>query len=531
MNENNTLQRLENMIRARYPMIAVLSHEENRVMNGLECIANSRKMALYAWSFVTGFRLVDNACVDKTLPELKADETVDPAMALNALMDYPIDPKVAPTIFVMKDLHTILGDKSRPNPKIERFLRDIAARFEVSKHSLILLSPDFPIPTDLEKTITVVDYPLPDNRELERILDLAKRDMPVTIPVTLNGNADQVINSMRGLTAFEAASALRSGIVSNGELSDGVIPFVIREKSQIIKKSGVLEYYDNAVTMQDVGGLDALKAYAARKRAAFSTRAAEAGLDTPRGVLLVGVPGTGKSLSAKAIAGAFCMPLLRMDVGALMGGLVGQSESNTRQALKVAEAVAPAVLWIDEIEKALGGSGGEHDGGTSQRVFGTILTWMQEKTAPVYVVATANDISALKPELVSRFDDVVFVDLPAYKSRLEILIVHLSKRHQDPTDYRLNAVADALWGYSGREIERVVRAAIEDAFCNEEDLTTDHLLRAANELVPVAVTMKDQIDRVRAWAGTSQARLAAEPLEVRMELGNNSGSASRMMDL
>jgi AAA+ superfamily predicted ATPase len=528
---NDTLNRLENMIRARYPIVAVLSHEETRVMSGLEDIARSRRMALYSWSFVTGWKLIANRteCTEAALPGFKAEETIDPGMALNALMDYPVDQKYA-SIFVMRDLHTVLGDKSRPNPKIERFLREIAARFEVSRHSLILLSPDFSLPTDLEKTISVLDYPLPSTSELSSILSRAKADIPETIPVKLNGSADQVINSMRGLTAFEAASALRSGIVSNGELSDGVIPFIIREKSQIIKKSGVLEYYDNVVTMQDVGGLDTLKAYATRKRAAFSTRASDYGLDTPRGVLLVGVPGTGKSLSAKAIAGAFQMPLLRMDVGALMGGLVGQSESNTRQALKVAEAVAPAVLWIDEIEKALGGSGGERDGGTSQRVFGTILTWMQEKTAPVYVVATANDITALKPELVSRFDDVIFVDLPARKSRAEILTVHLAKRHQNPAQFDLDAVSDALWGYSGREIERVVRSAIEEAFCSDAPLTTDHLLRAANELVPTSVTMKDQIDKIRAWAETSQARQAAAPLEARVE-SRSSASASRMIDL
>jgi SpoVK/Ycf46/Vps4 family AAA+-type ATPase len=261
--------------------------------------------------------------------------------------------------------------------------------------------------------------------------------------------------------------------------------------------------------------LEYLKEYAEIKRAAFSSKARAAGVDAPKGLLMVGVPGSGKSLSAKAIAGGQ-MPLVRMDVGALMGSLVGQSEANMRLALKTVEAIAPVVLWIDEIEKALGGMGGESDGGTSTRVFGTLLTWMQECPAPVYTVATANDVRSLRPELLRRFDDVMWVDLPNAESRREIMDVHLSKRGHDSKfdgdDYE--PVVSATWGFSGAEIEKVVKQAIERAFFQERDLQANDLLEAARRIVPVSVTMADQINNLRSWA-TNRAIPASQPLEAK----------------
>jgi len=520
MKQSQSVEILERYIRARYPIVAINSYEESRVLAGIDEVAKNRVMQVYEWSFVTGFTQRTREGFGE--PVIDPDQTVDPALALNAV--YQFDANAQATLFVMKDLHGILGGKDRPNPKISRFLRDIASRFEISRHSLILIAPEFQIPSDLEKTIAIMDWSLPDIEELTEILKKAEDDLPNGIPVTLNGNRDQVVQAMRGLTKFEAESVLLSGIVATRELGAGVIPFIIKEKAQIIRKSGVLEYFDTSVTMKDVGGLKPLKAYASRKRVAFSSAARDAGLDSPKGVLLVGVPGTGKSLSAKAIAGMFQMPLLRMDVGALMGGLVGQSESNTRLALKTAEAIAPAVLWIDEIEKALGGGGGEHDGGTSKRVLGTILTWMQEKTAPVYIIATANDISALQPELISRFNNVFFVDLPNREDRIEILKVHLSKRKQDPEKFDLDEVATALWGYSGREIETVVNTALETAYYEGKKPTSKYLLSAASEIVPVMITMSEKIEAIRAWSKTSQALQASEPLELKPQAKAQKGS-------
>ena len=527
MNQKDSIEILERYVRARYPIIVINSYEENRVMRAVDTVASNRTMDVYEWSFVTGFiHRIKTAPSKNTI--IEPESSVDPGQALDQVFRYPVNADAPPTLFVMKDLHGVLGDKSRPNPKITRFLRDIACRFEVSKHSLILISPDFQIPNDLDKTVAVVDFPLPDPAELSEILKSAEKDLPDGVPVTLNGNRDKVVQAMQGLTKFEAESVLMSGIVATRELGDGVIPYILKEKAQIIKKAGVLEYFDAKTTMKDVGGLKPLKEYVARKHVAFSSKARDAGVDAPKGLLLVGVPGTGKSLSAKAIAGVFQMPLLRMDVGALMGGLVGQSESNTRQALRTAEAIAPAVLWIDEIEKALGSGGGEQDGGTSKRVLGTILTWMQEKTAPVYIVATANDISALQPELISRFNNVFFVDLPSKSDRVDILTVHLQKRKQDPKAFDLPKVAEKLWGYSGREIETVVNTALETAFYKERKPSTADLISATDGTRPVMVTMKEKITAIRDWSETSQALMASDPLESKPV---NPESKSRKMDL
>ncbi len=512
MNQTTALDTLERYVRARYPIIIILSHEEARVLSGIRAVAEHRKMAFADWSITAGL-------AGEGMPD--PEQTRDPQPAIEAMLEYPAE---KPTLFVMKDIHGLLDRGNGAfEPILTRYLRDLAARFTACRHSLVLLSPAFAIPPDLEKTVVVIDWPLPDVEELAVVLGKCEADLPAQFPVTLNGNREMVIQAMRGLTIFEAESVLMSGVVATRKLGDDVIPFIVREKAQIIKKSGVLEYFDTEVTMKQVGGLPHLKRYAEIKRRAFSSDAAAAGVDAPKGVLLVGIPGTGKSLAAKAIAGGQ-MPLLRMDIGALMGGLVGQSESNMRAALKVAEAVAPAVLWVDEIEKALGSGSGELDGGTSARVFGTLLTWMQETKAPVYVVATANNIRSLRPELIRRFDDMFWVDLPKFSDRLEILRVHLAKRGQAVQAIDEAQVAQITWGFSGAEIEKVVKAALETAFFEGVTLTTAHLLEAAAAIIPIAVTMQAQIADLRNQART--ARQAGDPLEAKPE-----GAAGRRADL
>jgi SpoVK/Ycf46/Vps4 family AAA+-type ATPase len=511
MNQIQAIEILERYIRARYPIIATLSHEETRVMAAIRAAANSRKMELVEWSITTGL-----------LGEgFDASGTRDVVAAFEAMLGASTDRSI---LFVMRDLHGALGNADRGHdPLITRYLRDLAEKFAACRNTLVLLSPAFSIPSDLDKTIVLIDWPLPDSEELGAVLTKAEIDLPASIPYTLNGNRDRVIQAMRGLTLFEAESVLSSGIVATRQLGDNIIPFIVKEKAQIIRKAGVLEYYDTDVTMNQVGGLQYLKEYSAIKRKAFSREAAAAGVDAPKGLLLVGIPGTGKSLAAKAIAGGQ-MPLLRMDVGALMGGLVGQSEGNMRAALKVAEAVAPCALWLDEIEKAISGGGGELDGGTSARVFGTLLTWMQETTAPVYVIATANDIRSLRPELIRRFDDMMWVDLPNQAARVEILTVHLSKRRQDASRIDLESAARATWGFSGAEIEKTVKSALERAFSQGQELSTDYLLKAASKIVPIAVTMENKIKDLRAQA--QHALQAGDPLETKP-----AAVASRAVDL
>ena len=501
---------IDRLIRARYPIIVILSHEESRVFGEIKSLASqkSRRARLVQWTYTNGL-------VEFTPEGEKPIEgTEDPIEALNAIISNKENS--APSLYVFCDLHPMLNDA-----KVIRQLRDVAAAFETTKDNLILLSPAMTIPPDLEKTVALVDFPLPDLDELSGILQSCETNLPEKIKVTLNGSREKVIQSLQGLSAFEASSVLLSAVVATRELGESAIPHIIKEKAQIIRKSGVLEFYDTKITMSNVGGLQHLKRYASVKRAAFSEKARAAGVDSPKGVLMTGPAGTGKSLSAKAIAGGG-MPLLRMDIGALMGGLVGQSEANMRAALKVAEAVAPCVLWVDEIEKGLA-QGGDLDGGTSSRVFGTLLTWMQEMDKPVYVVATANNASALKPELLRRFDDIFFVDLPDAASRREIFTIHLTKRNH-PDSLVTDELVSATWGFSGAEIEKVVKAGIETCFFNNTKLSATALIMHAQQIVPISRTMKEQIKSLRTWA-EDRARQAGTPLEPEPVVKSNTRTA------
>jgi SpoVK/Ycf46/Vps4 family AAA+-type ATPase len=339
-------------------------------------------------------------------------------------------------------------------------------------------------------------------------------NLPDGIDCELNGGREKVVRALQGLTAVEADAVLAQAVIALRHLDTDAIPFILEQKAEIIRSSGALEYYPEQASYDDIGGLDLLKAWCAESEIAFSDAAQEFGVEPDKGVLIVGVPGCGKSLTAKAVAGG-SRPLLRLDVGALFGSLVGQSEAQTRNALKVAEAVAPCVLWIDEIEKALGGGGGELDGGTSVRVLGTILTWMEETKAPVFVVATANDIAALRPELIRRFSEVFFVDLPQFEERREILNIHLRKRGRPSKKFNTSQVADATRDFTGSELEKVIQGALRRAFANgAKKVTPDDLLAVAGEMVPLSTTMKESIEQMREWA------MRARPASSRQETGH-----------
>jgi SpoVK/Ycf46/Vps4 family AAA+-type ATPase len=292
------------------------------------------------------------------------------------------------------------------------------------------------------------------------------------------------------------------------------VPLVLEEKRQVIRKSGLLEYFAADARLADVGGLASLKTWLSRRRNAFGEAARTFGLPEPKGLLLLGVQGCGKSLTAKAVAASWELPLLRLDMGRIFSGLVGSSEENLRRAIRVAESVAPVVLWVDEIEKGLSGMGGSGtaDAGVSARVFGALLTWLQEKTAPVFVVATANRIEALPPELLrkGRFDEIFFIDLPEAAERAEILGIHLAKRRRDPAAFQLPALAERTGGFSGAELEGLVLAALYDAFAEGTELAQRHLEAALGETLPLSVTMREEIARVRDWART-RTRPASGP--------------------
>ena len=312
------------------------------------------------------------------------------------------------------------------------------------------------------------------------------------------------------MTLKEAENVIARTLVTRGKLDEEAVKVILSEKKQLIRKSGILEYYDHEEGLENLGGLEVLKDWLKKRNTAFSEKAREFGLPSPRGVLLLGVQGCGKSLTAKTVAALWRQPLLRLDMGSIFSSLVGSSEENLRRAIRTAESIAPAILWVDEIEKAFSGtqSSSQSDAGTTSRVFGTFLTWLQEKKKPVFVIATANSITQLPPELLrkGRLDEIFFVDLPSAEERGEIFKIHIGKKGRNPARYETDALVDASEGFSGSEIEQAVVSALYDAYDELRDLEPRDLLRALRETVPLSRTMSEQIETMRKWAGVRARR-------------------------
>ncbi|MBX3731263.1 MAG: AAA family ATPase [Verrucomicrobiae bacterium] len=501
---------LEVLIRARYPVIYLNTSEEGRVVPLIMGIAARRNKKAFEWSFSTGLVPAGTSLQSQ---KSRNAATKDPITALDQVIE-----QVEPAIFIFKDFHPFLAKCNKSaNAAPIRKLRDVALHLKNSFKTIILISPTLEIPVELEKEITVLDYPLPTRDDLSALLDKIIADLRALKQVEIaldDVGRERLVQAALGLTLSEAENVFAKIIVQDGRLTGGDVNAVFAEKQQIIRKSGLLEYYPAQETFAQVGGLAILKDWLDKRSAAFTTGAREFGLPAPRGVLLLGVQGCGKSLCAKAVASLWQLPLLRFDMGRMFGSLVGSSEENIRRAIAVAESVAPAILWVDEIDKAFAGSSGSGstDGGTTARVFGTFLTWLSEKTAPVFVVATANDISHLPPELLrkGRLDEIFFVDLPAGPERAEILRVHLVKRGRNPDDFDLPALNAAAHDFSGAEVEEAINSALYEAFSEKEPLATRHVLAALRQTVPLARTMDEQISRLRIWA-EGRARNASVP--------------------
>ncbi|GAB4424498.1 MAG: AAA family ATPase [Anaerolineae bacterium] len=505
----HTLQRVDELnilTRAKYPIIYIVSWEERRIEDILRQVALERRKKLYEWTLTNGIMPLD---VVQTHPVDPA--TRDPLTAL----DFVAHSQEA-AVFVLKDFHPFLDSErgGQDHPVIIRRLRDITNQLKESRKTLIILSPMLKFPPDLEKDITVLDYSLPTLDELELSLDRVVRSAREIAGVQLKMDDDErerVLNAARGLTCIEAENVFAKSLVMDRKLDLGII---IAEKEQLISCSQILEYYETVEGFANVGGLGLVKQWLRKRGMAFSEKARRFGLPEPKGLLLLGVQGAGKSLLAKAVASQWQLPLLRLDLGRVFSELVGSSEQNIRTALRLAENVAPCVLWLDEIEKGLAGAtgSGSSDAGTSARVFGSFLTWMQEKTSPVFVIGTANDISALPPEVLrkGRFDEIFFVDLPQLQERREIFAIHLARRGRDPLAYDLNELARASDGFSGAEIEQVIIDGLYDAFESQRELSDDDLLRNMQSTVPLSQTMESKISALRQWA-RKHARPASEP--------------------
>ncbi len=486
------LEELDILIRARYPLLYLVSWEEHRVDAILTELARSHSKALFHWSITRGLRNVGGSRT-ATQPE----ETRNPIDALAA-----IEKLNEPSVVVLKDFHPYLEDKG-----VVRALRELAHFLKSTFTTVILLGPTLSIPVELEKEVSVVDVPLPGYNDLMQLLKeivaVVRKGNKATVELSRE-HADQLIKAALGLTLSEAENAFAKAIAADGKLGVEDIKRVQDEKRQVIRKNGLLEYYPPDESLGNVGGLQNLKGWLGQRTAAFGERARQFGLPEPRGLLLLGVQGCGKSLTAKAVSAHWNLPLLRLDMGRIFSGLIGSSEENLRKAIRVAESVAPVVLWVDEIEKGLSGvaSSSTGDSGVSARVFGTLLTWLQEKTAPVFVVATANRIEGLPPELLrkGRFDEIFFVDLPEKAERREIFRIHLLRRGRDPKNYELEALASLTDGFSGAEIEQAVIAGLYEAFGEGVELAQQHVVRAIRETFPLSVTMRDEIARLRTWA-------------------------------
>jgi SpoVK/Ycf46/Vps4 family AAA+-type ATPase len=494
----SSAREVEDLIKARYPLVYVVSSEEQRVERALKDMALRREYKLAAWSITKGFVAIAG--------EHRGGDVKDPLKALDHIMGVE-----GRALFVLRDFHAFLD-----NPQVVRKLRDLAHGLKETKKSVLLLSPVMKIPPELEKEVAVIDWDLPDRAEIDGIIGKMLTELPPGVDAGVAATAEgreRIVEAALGLTYVEAQNVLAKSIVRNKTFD---VTTILGEKKHIIRKSGILEYYEAEESLDGIGGLEVLKSWLQKRRNAFTQHAREFGLPLPKGILLIGVPGCGKSLTAKAVGAAWQMPLLRLDVGKIFGGLVGASEENIRKALKTAEAVSPAILWLDEMEKGFSGtaSSGQTDGGTTSRVFGTFVTWMQEKTAPVFVIATANNVHQLPPELLrkGRFDEIFFVDLPTREERKSIFDIHLKKKRRDPGELGLDLakLVEAAPEFSGAEIEQAVISALYDAFDGGINLTTDGLLTSLREIVPLAVTMQEGIAGMREWAKT-RARLASAP--------------------
>lgn len=481
----------ELLLRARYPVLYIPTREEERVEQAIAQAVQGQR-GIYTWDFVDGYQ---------GNPTDAGFARRNPLQALELVEKLPVS---APALFILRDFQRFLDDVA-----VSRKLRNLARLLKSQPKNLVIISPQIAIPDDLSDTLTVVEFPLPNRDEIrgevERLIAATGKTLEAR-------SIDELVRSCQGLSIERIRRVLARAIAAHGELQPEDVELILAEKRQTIRQTQILDFYPASEQMSDIGGLDNLKDWLLKRGSAFSDRARQYGLPHPRGLMLVGIQGTGKSLTAKAIAHHWHLPLLRLDVGRLFAGLVGESESRTRQMIQLAEALAPCVLWIDEIDKAFGGLDGRGDGGTTSRVFGTFITWLSEKTSPVFVVATANNIQALPPELLrrGRFDEIFFVGLPSQDERKAIFAVHLSRlRPHNFKAYDLDRLAYETPDFSGAEIEQMIIEAMHIGFSQNRDFTTEDVLEAASQIIPLARTAQEQIQLLQEWAAAGKARLAS----------------------
>ncbi len=487
MSHRSAVHELKTLVLSFHSLLAVETVEEERIRALLMEVATDLRLPFYEWSVTEGLRRLRGATIDMTQD------------ALTALRH--IDRLDGDAIYLLKDLAPHLSTAS-----VARALRDLAQKLTSTRSALVLSGNPIELPPDIDALAVRFQMQFPDDDEIRDLIRSVIESVSARQRVRVDlsrEDAQRIVRALSGLTLNQARQVIASAIVDDGCLSAEDLHVIIKRKGELIEHGGVLEFFPVDSNKFELGGFGRLKAWLERARIGFTPAARELNLEAPRGILLVGVQGCGKSLAAKFVARQWGMPLLKLDAGRLYDKYIGETERNFRKATGLAEAMAPVVLWIDEIEKvfAQGGSG-ESDGGLTHRLFGSFLTWLQEKNADVFVVGAANDLMNVPPELLrkGRFDEIFFVDLPTPDERKKILSIHLLLRKQDPAPFDFDALAKATEGFSGAEIEQVVISALYRSLQKKESLTTEALIDAANNTVPLSIARREDIEGIRDMA-------------------------------
>lgn len=481
----NDVRDLHLVLEAKVKLIALESWDEVRVLETLTQLAIQRALPMYVWSISQGLNSLDFFELEKT-------ETTDPALALRQVLAAK-----GQGLYVFCDLHPFLAD----NPLVVRLLKEVAMATEQDKPTIILVSHKLDLPVEVQRLSARLSLALPSEEELhgivrEEALRWSRLNQGTRVK-TDQHTLSQVVSNLQGMNHADARMLARRLICDDGAITQEDVPELNKAKFALLNLDGVLTYEADVARFAEVGGLANLKRWLGQRRTAFLRNS---GTDLPKGVLLVGVQGSGKSLAAKAVAGLWGLPLLRLDFGSLYNKFFGETERNLREALRMAEQMSPCVLWMDEIEKGI--ASGELDGGVSQRVLGTLLTWLAERKQPVFTVATANAIHRLPPELVrkGRFDELFFVDLPTLATRKEIFAIHLTKRELAVSSFKLEELAQQSEGFSGAEIEQVIVAAFYTCNARGIALSQAALIEEIQKTVPLSVTLAESLTALREWA-------------------------------
>jgi len=527
----DVLERLKILIDSSTPIIVMETVEEMRAVQLVREASSPLNLAVFEWSIASGLvRCGSDAAgvpAEAKFPGSarsslhQPDETTanaiynsrEPAQALGTLEGISVE-----AVFILKDFHRHMED-----PVVVRRLRDVGQKFSTNRKTVVITAPALSVPSELSSLVEFVELPLPDKIRLREILDEvwkrvgSSRTLRKTID---SAGLDAVINNLRGLTEEEADRAISQALVTRYGLVPETVTDVLNAKKDLLQHSGMLEFVDASENMAAVGGLENLKNWLAQRRGSWEESAQQFGLEPARGVIILGVQGCGKSLCARAVAGEWKLPLVKFDTAAIYDKFIGETEKRIQKVFRVAEGLAPCVLWIDELEKVFAGSGPDSasvDAGVSSRILASFLSWMQDRRAPVFVAATCNNVTVLPPELIrkGRFDELFFVDLPSQSERKQIFGIQLSKRKRNPADFDLEKVAAAATGFSGAEIDAAVQSALYAAYSAKQPLTTQNLLDVLAHTVPLSTTRAEEIQAQREWA--RERAVAASTAGVRAE--------------